>query len=642
MRHTMAMASSIFVFASFAKAADVDVVATQVAFNATYGVATLPAGNTTWTADNTYILTDRVFVPNGSTLTIEPGTKIYSTFDNKGTTAANQTGDDTVGSVIVARGGQIFAEGTAAKPIVFDALQTLEAEIGQDLPYDTDSVIGVAGNAPGRTDNAFWGGVIILGNASISLIDAASNAVRNDVIEGNSPASAVNSYGDAFSDILEYGYDGLFAQDDADNSGVFRYVSIRHGGYNFAANNEINGLTLGGVGSGTTIDHVEVYANEDDGVEFFGGTVNTSHMVVAFCEDDSFDIDQGHSGTHQFWFALQDRTTGGDNLGEWDGIDTNNSGPTSTPASALVVAPSSPQIYNATFIGSGPSGSAGEDHGMALAELFNGSVFNSIITDTDGKLANFTNGGGFGGTLGDGFANNIVGSFGDYVNSNANVIGGTAPANFYQVGGVVVNGNTDAQTNPSFISYTRNGSFDVTALDPRLSTLNTTVSTGAPLTALYRGAFGGTNSENWAAGWTKLNSEGALLIDTDLDGTYDGTDTDDDGDGLADTLELEVGSDPLVADSAVFVAGVNGQFTAGQTSVTADPNAFSLYTLSNIQDLSADDIIVQKSVDNVATLSIPVESSVNLVPPFSSVGNATLVIPNVPADKQFYRFRVAP
>ena len=67
-----------------------------------------------------------------------------------------------------------------------------------------------------------------------------------------------------------------------------------------------NGLTLGGVGSATDIDHVEVYANADDGIEFFGGTVNTSHLVAAFCQDDSFDIDQGYSGTNQFWFAIQD------------------------------------------------------------------------------------------------------------------------------------------------------------------------------------------------------------------------------------------------------------------------------------------------------------------------------------------------
>jgi len=124
---------------------------------------------------------------------------------------------------------------------------------------------------------------------------------------------------------------------------------------------------------------------------------------------------------------------------------------------------------------------------------------------------------------------------------------------------------------------------------------------------------------------------------------------DADGDGISDSVEAAntaLGFNAAVSDATAVLgtlkttAQFNDNFTAGQTSVTANPNAFSLYTLSNIQDLSADDIIVQKS-GNTATLNIPVESSNNLVPPFTSVGNATLTIPNVPADKQFYRFRIA-
>ena len=257
-----ALASGLLALAPSAHAADVDVVATQLAFNATYGLNTL-AADTTWTSDNVYILTDRVYVPDGVTLTIEAGTKIYSTFDDKGT---GTTDDDTVGTLIIARGGAIDAQGNAGKPIIFDAIQTLEAERGMDLPYDSDIVVGVAGNAPGRYDVGLWGGVIILGNATISLIETGDVVNRNDIIEGFTPGGVIDADGDGFSDILEYGSDLAFPLDDADDSGTFRYVSIRHGGYNFAANNEINGLTLGGVGTGTTIDHVEVYANQDDGV----------------------------------------------------------------------------------------------------------------------------------------------------------------------------------------------------------------------------------------------------------------------------------------------------------------------------------------------------------------------------------------
>ena len=122
----------------------VDVIETQTAQNATYGVDTL-SGNQIWTADKTYILTDRVYVPNGVTLTIEPGTKIYSTFDNKNTTTGSDaTNDDSVGVLIIARGGKIMAQGTETAPIVFDALQSLEAELGVDLPYDPDTIAGPA------------------------------------------------------------------------------------------------------------------------------------------------------------------------------------------------------------------------------------------------------------------------------------------------------------------------------------------------------------------------------------------------------------------------------------------------------------------------------------------------------------------
>ena len=551
----------------------IDVVGSQTAFNDTYGLNTLVADEC-WTSDNIYILTDRVYVPAGVTLTIEAGTKIYSTFDNQGTPA--DTDDDTVGTLIISRGGQIIANGCSGKPIVFDALQTLEVERGMDLPYDPDAVIGVAGNAPGKTDAGLWGGVIILGNASISLIDASNQPVRNDVIEGFTPAAAVDSDTDGFSDILEYGYDGIHAQDDADNSGVFRYVSIRHGGYNFAADNEINGLTLGGVGSGTTIDHVEVYANQDDGVEFFGGTVNTSHMVVAFCQDDCFDIDQGHSGTHQFWFALQDTTTGGDNLGEWDGIDTNDGGP---KGSTTNVAASNPQIFNATFIGAGTTASDG-DNGLFLDDQFNGALYNSIITDSDDALADFSSDGSIAA-----FANNIVGTFGLHDGSTNGSIVVNNPGGFYvDILDDPDAGNTAHGTDPLFASYTRDGSGDVTGLDPRPTALNTTVTAGAPYPASYRGAFDG--SYNWANGWSKLSFDQVLLFDTDGDGTYDVTDLDDDNDGLSDAKEAEVGTDPKVADSAAFVAAINNMasptellsvgyfgvtsidYTSGQSSIT--------------------------------------------------------------------------
>ncbi|MDX2302295.1 MAG: hypothetical protein NW226_05810 [Microscillaceae bacterium] len=136
--------------------------------------------------------------------------------------------------------------------------------------------------------------------------------------------------------------------DDTDNSGVIRYVSIRHGGTEIGNGNEINGLTLGSVGNGTTIDFVEVISNRDDGVEWFGGTVNTKHLITAFCGDDAFDWDLGFRGKGQFWFAFQDIV--GDAAGELDGGVGNNE--CSAPFSAPVVA-------NVTFKGNGNTEAAG-------------------------------------------------------------------------------------------------------------------------------------------------------------------------------------------------------------------------------------------------------------------------------------------
>ncbi len=106
------------------------------------------------------------------------------------------------------------------------------------------------------------------------------------------------------------------------NSGILRFVSIRHGGSELKADEEINGLTLGAVGAGTTISFIEVFANDDDGVEWFGGNVDTKNMVVAYCSDDSYDMDEGFSGMGQFWVAVTD--TDSDNLGEHDGGPSSN------------------------------------------------------------------------------------------------------------------------------------------------------------------------------------------------------------------------------------------------------------------------------------------------------------------------------
>lgn len=210
--------------------------------------------NTTWTADRVYILTTRIAVESGATLTIEPGTII------KGEAGAEANAT----ALVVARGAKIMAEGTATRPIIFTTVAD-EIVSGQILSPNI---------AP--TLNGLWGGLIILGNAPIS---ADAQSVQ---IEGIPPSDQNGLYG---------------GTNPADNSGVLKYVSIRHGGTDIGEGNEINGLTLGGVGTGTVIDHVEVISNVDDGIEFFGGSVNASNLIVWNQGDDAFDCDQSYSGT---------------------------------------------------------------------------------------------------------------------------------------------------------------------------------------------------------------------------------------------------------------------------------------------------------------------------------------------------------
>lgn len=214
------------------------------------------ATNTTWSAANIYELAGKVVVESGATLTIEAGTVIKGR-QGAGTLAS---------ALVVAQGGMINANGTAAAPIIFTSV------------LDNIQPGELTGTNLTEADQGLWGGVIILGNAPISAADG--DALSQ--IEGIPTSDAFGAFG---------------GTNVADNSGSFTYISIRHGGALIGAGNEINGLTLGGVGTGTTISNIEVVANLDDGVEFFGGTVDASNILVGFQGDDGIDIDMNYSGT---------------------------------------------------------------------------------------------------------------------------------------------------------------------------------------------------------------------------------------------------------------------------------------------------------------------------------------------------------
>lgn len=210
-------------------------------------------GTVTWSSDTIYILRGFIFVNDGQTLTIEPGTVI------KG-----QPGQGAGASaLIVARGGKIMAQGTAEAPIIMTGLAD---DLNGSVPEDAVQT---------------WGGLIILGKATTN-----NNAEGGEKsVEGIPETESRGLYG---------------GTDDNDNSGVLQYVSVRHGGSVIGADNEINGISLGAVGSATTIDHIEVYANFDDGIEFFGGAPHLTNVVLTYAGDDGLDEDEGFHGTVQY------------------------------------------------------------------------------------------------------------------------------------------------------------------------------------------------------------------------------------------------------------------------------------------------------------------------------------------------------
>ncbi|WP_246050187.1 T9SS type A sorting domain-containing protein [Neolewinella litorea] len=290
-----------------------------------------------WTSNNDYVLDGLVFLEAGATLNIEAGTVI------RGLGGPDVTTGDNTSALIISQGAQIFARGTAEQPIIFTASDDDVTD-----PFDYDII-----------DRGEWGGLIILGSATIARPGGS------DGIEGIDAAESRARFG---------------GTNDADNSGVLNYVSIRHGGAQLSTDNEINGLTLGGVGSGTEIDYIEVFANLDDGIEWFGGTVQVNHAAVSFCGDDGFDYDFGWRGGGQYWFALQGPGDPTGRSGEHDGASPDEQQPFSRPT-----------IYNATYIGIGAEQTAsGGDAGrsLPLSVLFRdnagGYYYNSVFVDFNG------------------------------------------------------------------------------------------------------------------------------------------------------------------------------------------------------------------------------------------------------------------
>ncbi|MEJ2883070.1 hypothetical protein [Pedobacter sp. GR22-6] len=458
-------AMSVLVFlASCSKSTDDEEINPTLPSN-TVEVSGDVTASTTWTADKIYLLKGNVFVTGNATLTIQPGTIIK--------------GDKTTkGALVITRGAKIMAVGTPDKPIVF-----------------TSSI------AAGARKEGDWGGVILLGKAQNNIGTSVS-------IEGISDATDKAKHG---------------GTDNADNSGSMKYVRIEYAGIALGPDNEINGLTFGSVGSGTTIDYIEVYRSGDDAFEWFGGSVNCSHLLAIDSWDDDFDTDNGFSGKIQFGLAQRLAVTA--DVSGSNGFESDNdaSGSNNTPQTSAV-------FSNMTILG--PVGSGGSSvnanfqHGAQIRRNSAISILNSVfIGYTEGI-----------------FYDDALPASPATANSSANLVAGRSVfANnlIYNSNGksnqIKATGTALATVSPLLIAPTN--TFEPTLLwgalltDPykysadlvataRVGTPNFTVvansaaASGASFTnaklasgftsVAYKGAFG---SENWAAGWAHFDPQ---------------------------------------------------------------------------------------------------------------------------------------
>lgn len=475
------------------------------------------AGTVTWTkANSPYVLNGTIFVKGGTDLVIQPGVVIRG----QGRSAAGTAG--APGSLIVTQTGTINAVGAPTDPIIFTTAaldsspadgvadtsggffvqSTGASDVFLDATPSTAPLSPLDGN--GNSNESLWGGLVILGQAPTST--GTSTA-----FQGNATAQLHHIEG--LPKTTDSVYGGNVTQD---NSGVLRYVSVRHGGDEIGSANEINGVTLGGVGAGTLIEFVEVYCNFDDGFEFFGGTVNTNNLVVTYAGDDQFDGDQGWVGVNQYWFAALPYFTigskNGDKAFEFDGDDGNTAATEHNVNASGALAPLADySVYNATVIAASasPSNTVSANGQIDLKARFGGSIYTSLFVDqaSPGVIISSTNSNGahF-------VENSFVSTEAGFVAATNTALSGadTNDASFVTDGA--------AFGDPNIIGKDQTWALNSGTLNPRFGglafngTSNTILETGVAERNNFRGAFNpDANLNLWTTGWTALNIQGVLV-----------------------------------------------------------------------------------------------------------------------------------
>lgn len=277
--------------------------------------------------ENTYILKGLVYMVGNHTMTVEAGTTVKGSF----------SGSD-VAALIITRGSKLVANGTATEPIIFTS-------------------------AAPNPQSGDWGGIVICGKASVN---SSYNGVQGTIqVEGGID----NAQGDGVAG-------GGATPDDADNSGSLKYVRIEFAGYAYQPDKEINSLTMAAVGSGTTVEHVQIVYAKDDAIECFGGSVNVKYFITFKTQDDDFDTDNGYSGKFQFGIILRDSLIADISKSEAFESDNNSQGTTATPKTKAIYSNITAIGPRATLSNIGNSLFLG---GAQIRRNSGISIFNSII-----------------------------------------------------------------------------------------------------------------------------------------------------------------------------------------------------------------------------------------------------------------------